>query len=322
VASLGSLLRTAAAALAAIAAAPAEAAEGMPWLHEVFVKLQNTGDTMIDQVDAALTSGQIATVVHVLFTALALILFVWKFAGFATRGFDLVDLLELMFTIFFVFLLLTGYRSLMPGLAAAGRYIGDVLGKHISGADGSQTLAESIFTEAVQMSLHPVCAGLLDCIHHGAYAIATAMAGDLAILILGAVATIIETWMHWCFAAVYGIGWFTIPFLLFRQLSFIFDGWLKLFFTVLFYDIIAKVTLAIVLLCFKIMEGQVPGATGASIDVHGPYDLIALFLFIVIGVLIMSCTGRFANAVTAGVSGAGGWLQDVSRGAARSAGAF
>jgi len=64
------VLRLGAAALAALAA-PAQAAEDMPWLHEIFVNLQKTGDTLVGSVDAALISSQIATVVHVLFTALA-----------------------------------------------------------------------------------------------------------------------------------------------------------------------------------------------------------------------------------------------------------
>ena len=300
-------------------AAPARA-DNLPWVHQIFVALHNTGNTMVTHVDTALASAQVTLVVNVLFTALALLLFVWKFAGFALRGFDLVDVLELMFTIFFVYLLLTGYRSLLPAVGSAGRYVGDVLGKDISGATGSNTLAEEIFNLVVQLSLHPVCHGLMHCITDAPYAIATAIVGTIAILLLGGVATIVETWMNWCFQAVYGIGWFTIPFLLYRKLSFIFDGWLKLFFTVLFYDILAKVTLAMVLLCFTTMQSSVPGSIGATIDVHGPYDLVALFLFIFVGVLLLACTGRFANAMVAGVSGVGGLLQDAARGAARGAG--
>lgn len=311
-------IRLLGAALLAAWAAPAHA-EDLPWLHDIFVALRHTGDAMTEHVDVALGSGQVALVVHVLFTALALFLFVWKFAGFALRGFDLVDLLELMFTIFFVYLLLSSYRSLMPAVASAGRYVGDSLGKSISGATGSSTLAESIFVLVVQLSLHPVCHGFFHCIDTAPYAIFTSIVGDIAILLLGVVATIVETWMQWCFETVYGIGWFAIPFLLYRKLSFIFDGWLKLFFTVLFYDILAKVTLAMVLLCFTVMQHSVPGSTSASIDVHGPYDLVALFLFIAIGVLILACTGRFATSMVAGVSGVGGLLQDAARGAARGA---
>lgn len=297
-------------------------AQELSWLHAIFVTLESTGDAMATHVHAALASSQITLVVHVLFTALALMLFVWKFSGYALRGFDLLDLLELMFTIFFVYLLLTGYHSVFPAIGSAERYISDLLGKGISGATDSDTLAESIFAMVIQMSLHPVCHGLIHCIQDGPYAIATAIIGYLAILLLGVVAVVVETWMQWCFDAAYGIGWFTIPFLLYRPLSFVFDGWLKLFFTVLFYDVLAKVTLAMVVLCFKVMQAAVPGSTGATIDVHGPYDLTALFLFITIGVLIMSCTGRFTNAMVAGTSGVGGLLQDAARGIARAAGRF
>ena len=303
----------------AAAAAPARAAD-IPWLHDVFIALRDTGDTMTSHIDAALTSSQVTLVVNVLFTSLALFLFVWRFVGFALRGFNLADLLELMLSIFFVYLLLTAYRGLLPATAAAARHVGDVLGKGISGATGSNSLAESLFEMVVQLSLHPACNGLIHCITGAPYAIATTFVGSMAILLLGGVATVVEIWMSWCFQAVYAIGWFAIPFLLFRKLSFIFDGWLKLFFSVLFYDIIAKVILAMVVLCFRTMQTSVPGSIGATIDVHGPYDLVALFLFIAIGVLLLLCTGRFANAMVAGVSGVGGLLQDAARGVARGAG--
>lgn len=308
-----------AAALALSAWAAPASAEEIAWLHDVFVALQNTSDTMTAQIDRALTSSQVALVVQVLFTSLALFLFVWRFVGFAQRGVDPVDLLELMFTIFFVYLLLSAYRALLPASAAAARHIGDVLGKGISGATGDNSLAESIFEMVVELSLHAQCNGLIHCITGAPYAIFTTFVGNIAILLLGGVATVVEIWMSWCFQAVYAIGWFAIPFLLYRKLSFVFDGWLKLFFSVLFYDILAKVTLAMVVLCFRTMQTSVPGSTGATIDVHGPYDLVALFLFIVIGVLTLCCTGRFANAMVAGVSGVGGLLQDAARGAAQGA---
>jgi hypothetical protein len=304
------------AALPAQAAPPAD----MPWLHDIFVTLREANDAMTAHVSTALTSAGIGMVVHVLFASLSLFLFVWKFIGFALRGFDLVDLLELMFTMGFVYLLLTGYRGLMPAIAAATRFVGDHLGGSIAGIGTDRTLAEEIFTTVLQLSLHPVCDGLMDCITNRAYAIFTTMVASLAILFLGAIATVVELWMQWCFEIAFGVGWFTIPFLLFRRLSFLFDGWLKLFFNVMMYDLIAKVTLSMVLLGFRSMSAAATGSMGATIDVHGPYDLIALFLFLVLGMLAMACTGRFATSVVAGMSGTGGLLQDVARSAARSAG--
>ena len=102
------------AALPAQAAPPAD----MPWLHDIFVTLREANDAMTAHVSTALTSAGIGMVVHVLFASLSLFLFVWKFIGFALRGFDLVDLLELMLTKGFVYQLLTGYRGLMPAIAA------------------------------------------------------------------------------------------------------------------------------------------------------------------------------------------------------------
>src|SRR5207245_365549 len=102
---------------------------------------------------------EVNLVVNVLFSALALFLFVWKFSGFAMRGFDMLDVLELMFTIAFVYVLLTAYRTLIPVVVEGSRFVGDALGMGISHADGSATLAESIFGTLLGLSLHPVCDG-------------------------------------------------------------------------------------------------------------------------------------------------------------------
>lgn len=315
------LLLTAAALCLLAGPAHAQEVPDIPFLHDIFVSLRKVSDTMNASIGTALGTAQISRIINVLFASLATLLFVWKFSGFALRGFDLMEILELMFTIFYVYLFLTAYRTLIPGIAEAGRFIGDALAGTIGGATGKATLAESIFSMLLQLTLRPNCEGLLGCANGaGLLAIGTAMLGFVAIITLGIIATIVETWMQWCFMVAYAFGWFTIPFLLFRQLSFLFDGWLKFFMGVIMFDLVAKITLAIVLLCFKVIQEAAPGSTGATIDVHRPFDLIALFLFIVVGAVILTATGRFATALTAGVSGVTGVMQDMARGTARAFG--
>ena len=74
-----------AALLLAAWAAPAQAAPFNP-LGEIFQTFQQMSDQMTTAVGNALGTTQIETVVNVLFTSLALGMFVWKFAGFALRG--------------------------------------------------------------------------------------------------------------------------------------------------------------------------------------------------------------------------------------------
>lgn len=290
----------------------------IPWLHDIYVTLANAGVEMDKAVDQALRSKQVSMVANVLFTSLAGFLFVWRFAGFAMRGFNLQALLELMFTIFYVYLLLTAYTTLIPAVGNAGRFVGDTMAKGISGAEGQATFAEAIFSMLLQLTLQPSCEGFFHCMGKaGMMAMGVTQAGDLAIVILGIVATVVETWMQWCYSIAYAVGWFTIPFLLYPRLSFLFDGWLRFFCGVIMYDLVAKITLAIVLLAFQAMQMQAPGAFGATIEVRQPFDLIALFLFIAIGVLVLCVTGTFANALVAGVAGTSGVLQDMARGAAK-----
>jgi hypothetical protein len=300
-------------------ALPAHAAE-IPFLHDIFVSLSHAGDQMTNKMSAALVTPQIRMAMNTLFTSLALCLFVWRFAGFALRGFDLVDLLELMFSIFFVYVMLSSYTTLVQAISTAGQAVGNALGGSISGADDEQTLAESIFSLLLQLTLLTKCDGLTHCVKWIWLSFGTVMIADIAILLLGVIATVVEVWMHWCVQIAYGVGWVTIPLLMVRSLSFLFDGWLKFFLGAIFFDIIAKVTLAMVLLSFRVLTNRTPGANGATIDVHGPMDVAALFLFIFVGVIVLTATGKLANAVVAGVSGVGGVLQDLARGAAQTAG--
>jgi hypothetical protein len=298
-------------------ALPAHAAT-IPWLHTVFESLAAAADTMAARLDTALASAQVALVVNVLFASFALFLFVWKFTGFALRGFDVLHILELMFTIFFVYLLLRGYMTLLPAVVSAGRYVTDNLGTALIGSPPDVSLAESIFSSLLPLTLHAKCTGL--CIKTGLLAVSTTIVGYLAIIALGVLAVVVQTWTQWAFHVAYAVGWATIPFLLSRRLSFIFDGWLKFFIGTVMYEMVAKIALSLVVLSFRFMQGSAPHSMEATIDVRGPSDLAALFAFILVGAFVLLCTSRVAAIVVQGVSGVSGVLQDMARGAARAAG--
>lgn len=291
-------------------------AQQIPVVHDVFVALEEMGDKLTEAVSNGLQTAQVSNIVNVLFAFFALMTFVWRFVAFGMRGFNLHDILELMFAIFFVYLLLTAYRTLVPAMASAGRYVGDALADGLIGTEDGMTLAESIFVKVLTLSLRAECPGFWGCWEDPLPMLVTWI-GNFVLIVLGIIATVVEVWMQWGFEIAYAVGWMTLPFLLFRKLAFLFDGWLRFFLSVIMYDIVAKVTLSVVLVCFSVLTGRIPGAMGATIDVTGPYSLVALFLFVVVGMFVLATTGRFSLALVSGVKGVGGVLQDMAGGAAR-----
>ncbi|MGE5865888.1 MAG: type IV secretion system protein [Rhizobacter sp.] len=309
------LIGAASAALLCAWAGPAQAAP-IPALHEIFLAFERVSDQITAAVGNALGTAQVELVVNVLFSGLALGLFVWRFAGFALRGFDMMELLTLMMTIFFVYVLLTSYKAIFPPMFEGGRYVAEVLGTGISGRDGSVSMAEAIFTMAIQGDFTAGCDDL-GCLGREFLSIPATIAAYIIVIILGIIATLVELWTLWGFQIAFAIGWVTIPFLLFERLSFLFDGWLKFFFGIIVYVIVAKVNLALVLLGLEIMFNVPAGSAvpEVKVTVDGFFDLIGMFVFMLVGIATLYSTGKFASAIVN--SAAGGGVGEVVQKAAQ-----
>jgi hypothetical protein len=305
-------------------ALPAQAAS-LPALHEVFLVFDSVTEQITQKIGDALGTHEIEMVVNVLFSALALGLFVWKFSGYALRGFDLLDMMALMMTLFFVYLILSAYKAIFPAIFGAGRYVSDVLGAGISGRDPKVSLAENIFGMVVQVDFHSSC-DLFDCLGPGIMSWIAAIFAYIIVIALGIIATLVELWTMWGFQIAYAIGWLTVPFLLFERLSFLFDGWLKFFFGMVVYVMVAKVNLALVLLGLEIMFGIAHGGgipDTQTVDVDGFFSIVGMLVFLAVGIATLYSTGRFASAIVqnAAGGGVGEVVQRAASAAATAAGA-
>lgn len=302
---------------------PAQAAT-IPALHEVFTSFETVSQQITDNINTALGTSQVERVVNVLFVALGSILFIWRFAGFALRGFDMLDLLTLTMTFVLVYILLTGYKAIFPPVFDAGRYVSDVLGNGITGRPLGTSMAESIFNMIIQVKFEVSCSGW-DCIGASIIAFPATVTAYLMVLVLGVIATLVELWTIWGFQIAYAVGWVTIPFLLFERLAFLFDGWLKFLFGLVVYVIVAKINLALVLLGMEILF-NVEGSTGpGSIDpvqITGFFDVVGMYVFMGIGVATLYSTGKFASSIvnSAAGGGVGEMVQKTAQAAAKLAG--
>lgn len=132
------------------------------------------------------------------------------------------------------------------------------------------------------------------------------------VFLLSLLGFLANTWALWGFSLSKIIGWFFIPFLMVHRLSYLFDGWVRLFSGFLVYGIIARANLLLTVLAVKAYF-NIPGYTvstgkNISFDFSGIADLFGLTAFLFIAILSLVATGRFASTV---VSGAGGFGDSV-----------
>jgi hypothetical protein len=289
---------------------------------DAFKAMDAFNDAIYTKINSALRSGAVSEVVNVLFMALAISLFVWKFVGYALRGFDVMDIVELMLTIVFVYILLKGYSKIFPVFIGGMQHVGDQLGIGIAGTPPDGSLARSMMSKFADYFFKPACEGL-DCFGSKVGAMIAAFVAMVAVLLLGIAAMLVELWCTWGFAIAYAIGWVTIPFLLYERLQFMFDGWLKFFFGMGVYAIVAKVNLALVYLSIELFTGGKRSGMSATAPklVEGFSDIAGLLVFVFVGIFSLMSTNRFAQSIVmgAGGGGIGGMVQATARAGAQAA---
>ena len=132
---------------------------------------------------------------------------------------------------------------------------------------------------------------------------------------------IANVWALWGYALSKLIGLFFIPFIMLQRTAFLFDGWMRLFTGFLVYGVIARANLLLTVLALKSLFG-IPGYavdTGYNVrwDFSGMGDIIGLAGFMIVSILALISTGRFAASVVSGATGFGSSISTMAYGLAR-----
>lgn len=142
-------------------------------------------------------------------------------------------------------------------------------------------------------------------------------------LLLSCLSYVSIIWGFWGFTIAKLIGLTFIPTLLDQRLSFLFDGWLKFFIGFLVYYIIARLNVVLVACSLALYYNVgIPFSVNQRAPIELPFmasifDGLGVFTFVIVGVLALFSTGRFAGTIVAG-AGSGGMGQAML-GAARAA---
>lgn len=133
---------------------------------------------------------------------------------------------------------------------------------------------------------------------------------------LSVLSFIVNLWCLWQFSVGKLIGFFTVPLLLSKKFSFIFDGWLRFIFGAIVYGIIARINVVLTALLVRTYF-QLPSYTAPPeaipLNVQALPQMVGLIAFCGIAVLALIQTGRFAQAIISGASGFGDSLQTAAR---------
>jgi TrbL/VirB6 plasmid conjugal transfer protein len=301
------------------------AADTFP-LPNAYTKIDQFTADLDANINRALTSGAVRQAVNAMFLAMAVGLFVFKFVGYAMRGFDVMDIIELMLSILFVFVLLNSYAVIFPAIRDGALSLGDAVSSGIMGSRPGQGFARSMLSRFAEMTFTPKCNGVWECLGGSILALIATLLGWTAVIVLGIVAVLVDVWCSWGFAIAYAVGFVMIPFMLYERLSFLFDGWLKFFFGMGVYAILAKVNLALVFKAMQLMLGSSGavnslGSGAFERPIEGFVDIAGLLVFVVVGIFALCATGRFSQAIVmgAGGGGIGGMVQSAAKTAAKAA---
>src|SRR5574341_1164391 len=253
---------------------------------------------------------------------MALGLFVFRATGWALRGFQPAEFVETVMQILFTGFMLVSFTTVVPAIFDATLYVGQAMLTGIAGVSPASTESASLPVAMVDMlrkyglSLGPDCdAGWtepLGCLKGAIVKVVAALLMSVVLALLCIAIMLVDLWGFWIYAIALAIGPVLLPFTLYPRLAFLFDGWLRFFFGVVVYVILARVNLGVV--CVAVLTSM---GTNVEAVVSGGFvlpmqpritdlvDILGRMLFCSVGIFSLLATGRFASAIVAGAAGGG-----------------
>ncbi|MEO8965422.1 MAG: hypothetical protein ABI370_12215 [Gammaproteobacteria bacterium] len=229
----------------------------------------------------------------------AVIMIVWEASMFSLRGIDFPDLFKVIFLIATTHVLMLQFDTLTTAL----------WGWSEAFATGIQTAAIGIqdqffaprfiwnlitsfsWADMGSLLLHPVNLVLM-------------IGLSLTSFIFSALAFIVSIWGLWGYSLAKMVGLMFIPTILFEKLSWLFDGWLRLFFGFLIYNVLAKAALMLVVIAMAAYSGlspsTIPTGVAHQFTEHSYIEILSLFVFFLLSIYGLICTGKFAGTIVGG----------------------
>lgn len=249
-----------------------------------------------------------------LFNFFTAFLILWTGFLFIFRGLELVNVISTLLLILFTKMFMTQYDQLTSAVWDFGNAFASSIQIAAIGGTGDVFFAPGLIaqlvtsTDWVSSSSNPITAFLL--------AIETGLATFFMLvlsLILSVLAYVASVWALWGYAIAKLVGLLFVPTLLYERLSWLFDGWLRFFFGFIIYVIIARVNLILLVVAFASYLGLPFPLTTLTPSTYtftftSILDMLGFATFVLVGILALLSTGRFASAIVGGATGPGAGL--------------
>lgn len=299
-------------------------------LGDAFTVIGNYETQIVERVTLVVKGPEMKRVIATLFTVMAASLFLMKCAGWALRGFQLDDMVYTLMQILLTGAMISSFPVVVPAIFNASLYVGHVMLSGITGLSYDPQHASTLPRALVHMmvdygkSLRPDCLvsdsvvdllnpmKLLACVKGSIVMVVATVAMSVVMLVLCMVVMAVDVWGFWIYAIALAIGPLMLPFSLYPRLAFLFEGWLRFFFGVVVYVIVARVNLSLV--AVAIMAYQKASITalvsgGFVLPVAAPIkdfaSVLGMMLFTAVGIFTLLATGRFSSAIVAGAAAGG-----------------
>ncbi len=254
-----------------------------------------------------LNDNELNNFVNALWNAFAIILLVSALAKWNFGGIELYEIVHLLLLILITRIMLNHYNMLTTLMWDWSDGIAGSVQKAVIG--NSDPLFLSCFINDVVAGIKASDVSILDSVR--LFINGLIMSG--IVMILSVLSFFASTWALYGYALAKILGWFFIPCLMIKRLSFLFDGWVRLFTGFIIYGIVARANLMLAVLAMKSYLG-IPGYavntnTTYSFSLAGMADIAGMVGFMIIAILALISTSRFASTIA---SGAGGFGQSIS----------
>jgi hypothetical protein len=260
-------------------------------------------EPFVDQVSAILANtlasplGDFAETLFLFFTAT---LFIGTMSRYIWQGITFAEIIEKLALIMIVRVMMVTYGPVTTYMWQWANAFGSGIQEVATGSGDTFFVGTFIknIVDRLQVADVSIFEGVMA-------AISTALLG-LIVFVLSILSFIASAWPIWGYAVAKLTGWMFIPLLLFRPLSFLFNGWLRFFFGFLMFAVFVRVNLTLCAIAFglyfNLPVGDVP--SGAyTFHVLQLSDFFGIAAICLMGVFGLWSTGKFATAVAGGVGG-------------------
>jgi hypothetical protein len=282
-------------------------------------------NTFINGINAlsskAITQPDFTGFIDTVFMALAIFLFVFRMYKYSLNASSFADVFTDIVLILIVKILILNYDEAVSAIWQIATGVAGSLQKGMIGNDdlffAPQYLADIMSSitysgDTWEMPFNAMKGALIAWLISG------------LMFLLSALSYVSSIFGFWGFTIAKLIGLLTVPTLLFQRLSFIFDGFLRFLFGFVIYYIIARLNLVLVACAVSIFFGAgLPPTAGsvAALELNGIqsiFEVLGLMTFIVVGILALFSTSKFAATIVSGAGGGG--MGSAALGAARMVG--